>query len=191
MSDRNGRNERDAEREAGQPDPTHDTWSAWLPQLDRETPLPQADAPPESAVPPAPASPLPTVPQPPLPQASRPPRPTAASGWPPPPRPASGLPPRSSAGAYPRMAPPAAQVYSAPPPNRLALAILCTIMCFTPFGIVAIVKATSVRSKWAMGQFDEAYRASRSVKTWCLLAALAWPGLAIFFACTGVLTHSL
>lgn len=176
MSDRNGRDERDAEREAGQPDPTHDTWSAWLPQLDRETPLPQADAPPGSAVPPAPTSPFPTVPQPPLPQASRP---------------ASGLPPRSSAGAYPRMAPPAAQAYSAPPPNRLALAILCTVMCFTPFGIVAIVKATSVRSKWAMGRFDEAYRASRSVKTWCLLAALAWPGLAIFFACTGMLTHSL
>ena len=86
------------------------------------------------------------------------------------------------------MPPPAGpQPYSAPPPNRLGLAILCTVCCFMPFGIVAIVKASSVNARWAQGRQVEARRASESVKTWCLLAALVWPGLGLLTAFTAVL----
>jgi hypothetical protein len=94
-----------------------------------------------------------------------------------------------AASPPPAPAPPLAgpQPYTPPPPNRLALAILCTIFCFTPFGIVAIVKSTSVNPLWAQGRWGEACRASRSVKSWCVLAALAWPGSALLFACTGML----
>ena len=156
---------RSSQDDASEPDPTVDSWSAWLPRLDPSTtPLPQASAPPDSATPPAPV---------------------------PPPAGPSSSPSVSPLGPPMRWyaAPPPAgpQPYTLPPPNRLALAILCTIFCFTPFGIVAIVKATSVNSLWAQGRWGEAYRTSRSVKNWCILAALAWPGSALLFACTGML----
>lgn len=151
---------RSSQDDASEPDPTVDSWSAWLPRLDPSTtPLPQASAPPDSAIPPAPVPPPAAPPGPPM-------RWYAAS----PPPPLGGP-----------------QPYTPPPPNRLALAILCTIFCFTPFGIVAIVKATSVNSLWAQGRWGEAYRTSRSVKNWCIFAALAWPGSALLFACTGML----
>jgi hypothetical protein len=66
-----------------------------------------------------------------------------------------------------------------PPPTRLGWAILCTLFCFTPFGIVAIVKSTRVNPRWAVGDWEGARAASRSVKTWCLLAALVSPGLSM------------
>ncbi len=107
------------------------------------------------------------------------------------PGPAAGRPARPTDEVVCRVAGPpplgGPQPYTPPPPNRLALAILCTIFCFTPFGIVAIVKATSVNSLWAQGRWGEAYRTSRSVKNWCIFAALAWPGSALLFACTGML----
>ena len=53
-----------------------------------------------------------------------------------PPPPAGGLPP---AGA--------------PPNNNLVLGILVTIFCCLPFGIVSIVKSTSVSKLWATGDF--------------------------------------
>lgn len=179
--------DRDRHEDARQPDPTADAWSAWLPRLDPpSTPLPQASGPPgtsASAVPPPPSST--TIPPdavvdrerlpPPLPQLPPPP-PSAPRGWyaaPPPPQP---QPP----GATP---PP----YGSPPPSRVGLAVVCTILCFMPFGIVALVKASSVRTKWARGRWDEARRTSASVKTWCLLAFLVSPGLGLLYACTAVL----
>lgn len=172
--------ERDREREQGQPDPTHDTWSAWLPQLDSPTsgtsPTPQDTDAPGSAAPPVPPPP-PVRPTTPLPQASLPPptstRPTRAgvpSTW-------QGLPLRAYAGRSAPRPQGGPQAFVPPPPNRLGLAILCTILCFMPFGIVALVKAASVNGLWAMGRVDEAQRASRSVRTWCVLAALVWPVL--------------
>jgi len=94
------------------------------------------------------------------------------AGWPPAPTAAAPSP----APAYPPL-----------PPNRLGVAILCTLFCFTPFGIVALVKATSVKRQWMAGRYVEARRASRSAKNWCILAALVWPGLLWFFACTGMM----
>ena len=170
--------DRQRDREAGQPDPTHDTWSAWLPQLDPPTsPLPQEPGQPEpeqpeSAVPPVPPAP-PTPPGPPksaprLPQASLPPPTTR-------PAPNSAPPPRTYAASSAGRAQPDPLGSAPPPANHLGAAILCTIVCFMPFGIVALVKAVSVNSLWALGRVDAAHRASRSARNWCLLAALVWP----------------
>ena len=49
---------------------------------------------------------------------------------------------------------------AAPPPNYLVWAILSTILCFLPLGIVSIVFAAQVNSKWATGDVAGAQRAS-------------------------------
>ena len=53
-----------------------------------------------------------------------------------------------------------------PPPNYLVWAILTTILCCLPFGIVSIVFASQVNAKYAAGDYDGAARSSKSAKTW-------------------------
>ena len=55
-------------------------------------------------------------------------------------------------------------------PNYLVPAILCTIFCCLPFGIVAIVFAAQVDSKASAGDIDGARQASNNALTWCWLA---------------------
>ena len=45
------------------------------------------------------------------------------------------------------------------PDSNLVWAILCTVLCCLPLGIVAIVKATSVEKLWSQGRHYEAQRA--------------------------------
>ncbi|MEW1951926.1 CD225/dispanin family protein [Terrabacter sp. NPDC080008] len=165
--------------DAGQPDPTQDSWSAWLPQLDSPSAPPQEQPAPDPPVARAtPARPGPPVPPavPRLPQASLRqaslPHAAPAPTWVP------VSPPRAYAGRSAAPPQPGSQPFG-PPPNRLGAAILCTILCFMPFGIVALVKAASVNTLWARGRFEEAHRASRSARTWCMLAALVSPVLPV------------
>lgn len=61
------------------------------------------------------------------------------------------------------------------PKNYLVEAILVTIFCCQPFGIVSIVYASQVNSKYDSGDYDGAQRASSSAKqwmTWGLVAGL-------------------
>lgn len=58
-----------------------------------------------------------------------------------------------------------------PPSNNMVWAILTTLLCCLPFGIVAIVKASKVNSLWIIGQHDEAIRQAESAKKWSLIAA--------------------
>lgn len=53
-----------------------------------------------------------------------------------------------------------------PPPNYLVWAILTTILCCLPFGIVSIVFAAQVNTKWAAGDYDGALQSSKSAKNW-------------------------
>ena len=55
-------------------------------------------------------------------------------------------------------------VQAAPPPNYLVWAILSTIFCFLPLGIVSIVFSAQVNSKWSMGDVAGAQRASELAK---------------------------
>lgn len=57
------------------------------------------------------------------------------------------------------------------PPTYLAWAILTTVLCCVPFGVVSIVYASQVSSKWAMGDVEGAFRSSRMAKNWAIAAA--------------------
>lgn len=59
---------------------------------------------------------------------------------------------------------------SAPPPNYLVQAILTTLLCCLPFGVVAIVYAAQVNSKFAARDFVGAKAASDSARMWCWIS---------------------
>ena len=56
-------------------------------------------------------------------------------------------------------------------------AILATVFCFWPTGIVAIVNAANVNGRWAMGDVQGALQASRSARKWSLWTALIAGGI--------------
>jgi hypothetical protein len=62
--------------------------------------------------------------------------------------------------------------YAAPPDNYLVWAILSTMLCCLPLGIVSIVKSSSVNTLWAQGQYDAARQASADAKKWAMWAAI-------------------
>ena len=62
--------------------------------------------------------------------------------------------------------------YEEPPhvPNRLVWAILVTIFCCIPFGIVSIVYAAKVNGMVTRGNIGDARQASKKAKTWAWVA---------------------
>lgn len=58
------------------------------------------------------------------------------------------------------------------PDSYLLYAILTTLFCCLPFGIVAIVKAASVSSKYQSGDYEGAVQASNDAKKWCKIAVI-------------------
>ncbi|WOC12859.1 CD225/dispanin family protein [Gordonia sp. MP11Mi] len=63
------------------------------------------------------------------------------------------------------------------PDNNLVWAILSTVLCCLPLGIVSIVKSTSVSKLWAMGDYAGAQQAADDAKKfamWSAIAAVAW-----------------
>jgi hypothetical protein len=77
-------------------------------------------------------------------------------------------------------------------PNYLVQAILVTLCCCLPFGIVSIVYASQVNSKRDVGDIAGAWEASKNAKKWAMIGAgvgvvwviviLAFNGLAFFAA---------
>jgi hypothetical protein len=57
-----------------------------------------------------------------------------------------------------------------PPPNYLVFAILTTIFCCQILGIVSIVFAAQVNSKWNSGDIQGAMDASKNAKLWAWIA---------------------
>ncbi|MDR9399858.1 MAG: CD225/dispanin family protein [Psychroflexus sp.] len=57
-----------------------------------------------------------------------------------------------------------------PPNNHLALAIVTTLLCCQPAGIVSIVYASQVNSKYIAGDYAGAERASANAKTWWIVS---------------------
>lgn len=55
------------------------------------------------------------------------------------------------------------------PDNNLALAIFTTACCCLPFGIVAIIKASSVNSLYMAGNYPAAMKAAAEAKRWSLV----------------------
>jgi len=82
-------------------------------------------------------------------------------GTPPPP------PPSYSSGYY------ASGAGGAPPPNYLVWAILSTVLCCLPLGVVSIVFAAQVNSKWYAGDLAGAREASNKAKNFAMWSAIA------------------
>ncbi|MFI6319128.1 CD225/dispanin family protein [Nonomuraea sp. NPDC050556] len=59
-----------------------------------------------------------------------------------------------------------------PPNNHLVMAILTTILCCLPLGIVSIVFSSQVNSKWAAGDYQGAIDSAEKAKKWWI-ASLA------------------
>ena len=80
-----------------------------------------------------------------------------------------------------------------PPPNYLVWAILTTLFCCLPFGVVSIVFAAQVNSRWMMGDYEGARQSSKNAKTWAWVSfgaafafALVWVLLMVFGIVAGL-----
>lgn len=59
------------------------------------------------------------------------------------------------------------------PSNNLVLAILSTLFCCLPFGVVSIVFASQVDNKWNSGDHAGAQEAADKAKRWAIISAVA------------------
>jgi hypothetical protein len=78
-------------------------------------------------------------------------------------------------------------------PTYLTQAILVTLFCCQPFGIVSIVYAAQVNSKLGAGDYAGAVLVSKKARTWCWLSfgiGLGWMVIWLFFGIlAGVLSE--
>lgn len=58
-----------------------------------------------------------------------------------------------------------------PPDNNLVWAILCTVLCCLPLGIVAIIKSSNVNTLWAQGNYEAAQKAADDAKKYSIWGA--------------------
>lgn len=77
-----------------------------------------------------------------------------------------------------------------PPDNNLVWAIICTVLCCLPLGIVAIIKSTKVKELWMQGDHAGAQKAADDAKKysiWGMAAAgIVWILYIIFVVVLGV-----
>ena len=71
-------------------------------------------------------------------------------------------------------------------PNHLIPAILVTIFCCMPTGIVSIVYAAQVNGKIQAGDIDGARRTSGAAKTWAWVSFGLGVGIVVFYAFIGL-----
>lgn len=80
------------------------------------------------------------------------------------------------------------------PDNYLVWAILSTLLCCLPAGVVSIVYSSKVSGLWAQGRYGEAQAASASARKWAIISAVAavvsWVALVIFYVILGVVIVS-
>lgn len=97
--------------------------------------------------------------------------------------------------AFPPPPPPPGTPYSgysqppaAPKPsNNLALAIVSTVLCCWPLGIVSIVYAAKVDGHWSAGRYREAVDASRKARNWAIASIVTVVVLIVgFFLLAGI-----
>lgn len=87
------------------------------------------------------------------------------------------------------------QAQGARPQNYLVWAILTTLFCCLPLGIVSIVFAAQVDGKLASGDYAGAVAASQNARRWAIIAAVSGIVILIlyiiFVAVLGVFSFSL
>jgi len=104
-------------------------------------------------------------------------------GYPPPPPGGPGGPPPGPMGQAPGGMTP-------PPPNHLVWAILTTLFCCLPLGIVSIVFSAQVNSKWQMGDVAGAQESAEKAKQFAIWAAVVGAAAVVLYivlAVAGVL----
>ena len=57
------------------------------------------------------------------------------------------------------------------PESYLVWAILSTVLCCLPIGIVAIIKSTNVSKEFMAGNYEAAEKASQDAKKWSIISA--------------------
>lgn len=77
------------------------------------------------------------------------------------------------------------KVLAVKPDSNLVWAILSTLFCCMPFGVVAIVYAAKVDSLWSTGKNQEAYDASESAKKWAMASLIAGLIIFVIYFCIG------
>lgn len=82
------------------------------------------------------------------------------------------------------------------PENYLVWAILVTVLCCLPFGIVSIVYSTKVSGLWVQGRYAEAQEASNNAKKWAIIGAIvgavaAVIGVVLWFAMFAAIVSSI
>ncbi|AVI50741.1 hypothetical protein C5O00_05965 [Pukyongia salina] len=60
-----------------------------------------------------------------------------------------------------------------PPDNNLVWAIICTVLCCLPLGIVAIIKSTKVKELWLQGDHAGAQKAADDAKKYSIWGMVA------------------
>jgi hypothetical protein len=65
------------------------------------------------------------------------------------------------------------------PDNYLVWAILCTVLCCLPLGIVSIVYSTKVSGLWNQGRYAEAQAAANNAKKWAIISAIVGAVVAV------------
>ncbi len=85
-------------------------------------------------------------------------------------QPAYGQPAYGAPG-YP--AQPGGYPFAGKPDNNLVWAILTTVLCCLPLGVVAIIKSASVDKLWAAGDHAGAQAAADEAKRWSVWGAIA------------------
>lgn len=65
------------------------------------------------------------------------------------------------------------------PKNYLVEAILVTIFCCQPFGIIRIIYAAQVNSKFSSENYNGAIKASKSAKNWVIASIISGLILAV------------
>ncbi|MBG8555162.1 CD225/dispanin family protein [Hymenobacter guriensis] len=72
-----------------------------------------------------------------------------------------------------------------PPKNWLIESILVTVFCFLPCGLLGVINATEVNSRWAAGDYEGARSAADKAARWTKIGFFIWliisaVGLAFF-----------
>ena len=83
----------------------------------------------------------------------------------------SDYPPSPQPGGYP----------APPPPNHLVMAIVTTVACCLPLGIVSLVYSNKVNTLWQTGRHAEAIEASNKAKTWWIMSIVGFFVVAIIY----------
>jgi len=58
------------------------------------------------------------------------------------------------------------------PGNNMVMAVLTTVFCCLPLGIVGIIYASKVDNLYYAGDYAGAVAAAKSARTWCLIGAI-------------------